>query len=85
VFRPAGFIALSPPEEGQIIRMQPVGLLPGVGPLLLGRFGLLGIEDIGDLADLTTPEARALGPRGPELVARSRCISTIPRLILNRP
>jgi DNA polymerase-4 len=78
VFRPAGFVALSPNEEGGLIRMQPVGLLPGVGPLLLGRFALLDIDEIGDLADLSEPEARAIGPRGPELVTRARGIDVSP-------
>lgn len=78
VFRPSGFVALSPNEEGALVRMQPVGLLPGVGPLLLGRFGLLGIEEIGDLADLAESEAHAIGPRGPELVARARGMDCSP-------
>jgi len=78
VFRPAGFVALSPNEESSLVRMQPVGLLPGVGPALLGRFGLLGIDAIGDLADLTESEARAIGPRGPELVAKARGIDSSP-------
>ncbi|HUW40116.1 MAG TPA: hypothetical protein VMV90_03845 [Rectinemataceae bacterium] len=78
VFRPAGFVALSPTEEGSLVRMQPVGLLPGVGPVLLGRFGLLGIDEIGDLADLSESEARAIGPRGPELVTRARGIDLSP-------
>ena len=72
IFRPGGFVALGPNEEAALIRMQPVGLLPGVGPVLLGRFGLLGIEDIGDLAALGEEEARAVGPRGPELALRAR-------------
>jgi DNA polymerase IV len=78
VFRPAGFVALSPNEEGALVRMQPVGLLPGVGPVLLGRFGLLGIDEIGDLADLSEGEAHAIGPRGPELVTRARGIDSSP-------
>lgn len=78
VFRPAGFVALSPNEEASLLRMQPVGLLPGVGPLLLGRFGLLGLAEIGDLAELSEAEARAIGPRGPELVTRARGIDASP-------
>jgi DNA polymerase-4 len=78
VFRPAGFVALSPNEESGLIRMQPVGLLPGVGPVLLGRFGLLAIDEIGDLADLSECEARAIGPRGPELVTRARGVDASP-------
>lgn len=78
VFRPGGFVALSHNEESGLIRCQPVGLLPGVGPVLLGRFGLLDIEDIGNLADLGSEEARALGPRGPELVARARGLDASP-------
>jgi DNA polymerase-4 len=78
VFRPAGFVALSPNEESGLIRMQPVGLLPGVGPVLLGRFSLLSIDEIGDLADLSECEARAIGPRGSELVTRAQGVDTSP-------
>jgi DNA polymerase-4 len=78
VFRPSGFVALSYNEEGQLIRRQPVELLPGVGPMLLGRLSLLDIEEIGRLADLTTIEARAIGPRGPELVTRAQGIDASP-------
>jgi nucleotidyltransferase/DNA polymerase involved in DNA repair len=76
VFCPAGFVALSSNEESSLIRMQPVGLLPGAGPVLLGRFGLLESDEIGDLADLSECEARAIGPRGPELVTRARGVDT---------
>lgn len=78
VFRPGGFVVLSPGEESSLIRRQPVALLPGVGPVLLGRLSLLGIEDIGGIADLGEREARALGPRGPELAARARLIDDSP-------
>lgn len=78
VFRPAGFAALLPHEETQIVRLQPVDLLPGVGPALKERLGLLEIECIGGLADLEPFEARALGPRGPDLVARARGVDDSP-------
>mgnify|MGYP001304258119 CR=1 FL=1 len=78
VFRPSGFVALSPREEGSLVRRQPAALLPGVGPVLLGRFSLLGIDAIGDIADLSEAEALAIGPRGRELVARARCIDASP-------
>lgn len=78
VFRPAGFIALSPNEERPLLRRQPVGLLPGVGPLLRGRLSLLDVDEIGTLADLSVPEALALGPRGPELVARAQGVDESP-------
>lgn len=78
VFRPAGFIALSPWEENQLMRHQPVEFLPGVGTVLSRRLDLLGIGEIGDLAELSDAEARALGPRGPELAARARGMDAIP-------
>lgn len=78
VFRPAGFIALSPGEERQLLRHQPVGFLPGVGTVLSRRLDLLGIREIGDLAELSDAEARALGPRGPELAARARGMDSLP-------
>lgn len=78
VFRPGGFIALSSGEEGPLVRRQPAALLPGVGPVLLGRLALLDIDDIGGIADLSEREARAIGPKGPELVARARCVDDSP-------
>lgn len=78
VFRPGGFIALSDAEEGPLVRRQPASLLPGVGPVLLGRLALLDIDDIGGIADLGDPEARAIGPKGPALVARARCVDDSP-------
>ena len=78
VFRPSGFIALSANEESQLLRHQPAALLPGIGPMLLGRLSLLDIDEIGQIADLTEAEARALGPRGLELVMRARGIDTSP-------
>lgn len=78
VFRPAGFIALSPGEGGRLLRQQPVELLPGVGSMLLGRLSLLEINEIGQLAVLSRPEALALGSRGPELVTRARGVDGSP-------
>ncbi|PKL24426.1 MAG: hypothetical protein CVV47_08225 [Spirochaetae bacterium HGW-Spirochaetae-3] len=78
VFRPGGFIALSDAEEGPLVRRQPASLLPGVGPVLLGRLALLDIVDIGGIADLGDPEARAIGPKGAALVARARCVDDSP-------
>ncbi|PKL05977.1 MAG: hypothetical protein CVV53_06700 [Spirochaetae bacterium HGW-Spirochaetae-9] len=78
VFRPGGFIALLPHEERGLVRLQPVELLPGIGPVLKDRLSLLDIDDIGGLADLEAFEARAIGPRGPDLVARAQCIDASP-------
>lgn len=78
VFRPTGFVALLPHEEGPLVRLQPVELLPGVGPALRDRLALLDIECIGSLADLGPAEARAIGQRGPELVNRARCLDVSP-------
>lgn len=78
VFRPGGFVALLPHEEASLVRLQPVELLPGVGPVLKDRLSLLDIDDIGGIADLGAFQARAIGPRGPELVARARGIDDSP-------
>lgn len=78
VFRPGGFIALMPHEERGLVRLQPVELLPGVGLALKDRLSLLDIEDIGGIADLSPFEARAIGPRGPDLVARAQCVDESP-------
>lgn len=71
VFRPSGFAVLMPHEETSLIRLQPVELLPGIGPVLKERLTLLDIENIGELANLKPREADALGPRGRELTARA--------------
>lgn len=71
VFRPSGFAVLMPHEETRLVRLQPVELLPGIGPVLKDRLKLLDIENIGELADLKPFEAEALGPRGMELTARA--------------
>ena len=78
VFRPGGFVALLPHEEGCLVRLQPVELLPGVGPAIRDRLSLLDIDEIGGLADLGPFEARAIGPRGPDLVARAQCSDESP-------
>lgn len=78
VFRPGGFVALAPHEETQLVRLQPVELLPGIGPVLKDRLSLLEIEVIGALADLRPFEARAIGPRGPDLVIRARGVDDSP-------
>lgn len=78
VFRPGGFVALSAGEESLLLGRQPVGLLPGVGPVLRSRLLLLGIDEIGELAGLSRPEALALGPKGPELAARARGLDASP-------
>jgi DNA polymerase-4 len=78
VFRPGGFVALAPHEESQLLRLQPVELLPGVGPVLKDRLSLLDIDVIGALADLRPFEARAIGPRGPDLVVRARGVDDSP-------
>jgi DNA polymerase IV len=78
VFRPGGFIAFLPHEERSLVRLQPVDLLPGVGSALKDRLDLLDIENIGSLADLGAFEARAIGPRGPDLVVRACCVDDSP-------
>lgn len=78
VFRPSGFVAPSWNEEQGLVRGQPVQLLPGVGTALLSRLSLLEIDEIGQLADLSPLEARALGPQGPELVGRAGGYDTSP-------
>lgn len=78
VFRPSGFAVLMPHEETRLIRLQPVELLPGIGPVLKERLILLDIENIGELADLKPSEAEALGPRGTELTARAAGLDNSP-------
>lgn len=78
VFRPFGFAPLSVNDERELVARQPVELLPGVGVKLLPRLIALEIREIGTLASLSVDEAQAIGPKGPELVLRARCVDDSP-------
>jgi len=79
VVKPVGFIAVQPGDERGFLARQEVGLLPGIGKKLTERMGLLGIREIGDLAELSDADAAAaLGRGGTLLRSRARGIDATP-------
>jgi DNA polymerase IV len=70
--KPRGFAALGS-EAASVLSEWPVRKLPGIGPALERRLGVLGITHLGHLQSLSDASARAkLGDDGPALVRRAR-------------
>ncbi len=70
--KPRGFAVLGA-EAAQVLAPEPVGILPGVGPVQERRLAKLGLTRVGQLQALDDREARALlGDDGPSLVRRAR-------------
>ena len=70
--KPRGFAVLGSDALG-IMADWPVRKLPGIGPALERRLGLLGITHLGHLAAMDDRAARArLGDDGPSLARRAR-------------
>ncbi len=70
--KPRGFAVLGS-EAAQVLACEPVGILPGVGPVQERRLGKLGLTRVGQLQALDDRQARAmLGDDGPSLVRRAR-------------
>ncbi len=81
VVRPRGFASVPPGEEEPFMHPQPILLLPGIGPRLELKMNALGILLMGELGDLSDPQAIvAFGPQGPELRRHARGIDTDPVL-----
>ena len=79
VVKPHGFITVKAGDEAEFLRHQDISLLPGVGERLLHRMTLLGIREMGTLADLDDNDAgTALGRRGTLLRDSARGIDTTP-------
>lgn len=79
VVKPSGFVAVPPGDERGFLSHQEVGILPGVGERINARLSLLGIREIGELADLSDCESSAaLGPRGARLRTSARGIDATP-------
>jgi DNA polymerase IV len=79
VVKPSGFVAVPPGDERRFLSCQEVGILPGVGVRISARLLLLGIREIGELADLSDGESSgALGPRGVRLRNCARGIDAAP-------
>ena len=70
--KPRGFAVLGS-DAAEVLANEPVGLLPGVGPVLQRRLHGMGITRLAHLQALDARQARArLGDDGPALVARAR-------------
>jgi len=70
--KPRGFSVLGR-EAAAILAPEPVGLLPGVGPVQAKRFAALGLTRVGQLAALGDRDAsRLLGEEGPNWTALAR-------------
>ncbi|MCB5944739.1 DNA polymerase IV, partial [Acidocella sp. KAb 2-4] len=69
--KPRGFFVFGAEAAGELA-LEPVGILPGVGPVQARRLAGMGITRVGQLAALDERQARALGEDGPALVARAQ-------------
>lgn len=75
VVRPYGFVSISPGDEQNFLKHQAICILPGVGLKLHERMTILGIREIGELAELSDDESMAfLGGRGIRLRNSARGI-----------
>ena len=71
--KPRGFAVIGAAEAAGWLALQPVSVLPGVGPAMARRLQAAGFATLGQLAALTPREAmRRFGEDGPSLAARAR-------------
>jgi DNA polymerase-4 len=71
--KPRGFAVIGAAEAAALLALEPVRLLPGIGPTLARRLALQGITLLGHLQVLSDREARRrIGDEGPSLVRRAR-------------
>jgi DNA polymerase IV len=71
--KPRGFAVIGAAEAAAVLALEPVRLLPGIGPALAQKLATLGITRLGHLQALPDREAvRKLGEDGPALVHRAR-------------
>lgn len=75
--KPRGFFVFGK-EAPQLLAPEPVGILPGIGPVQARRLAVMGIAQVGQLAALDERAALRLGDEGPSLVARARGEDTRP-------
>ena len=71
--KPRGFAVIGAVEAQSLLAIEPVRLLPGVGPALARKLETMGITRLGHLQVLSNREAmRRFGEDGPALVRRAR-------------
>ncbi len=75
--KPRGFFVFGA-EAAAVLAPEPVGILPGVGPVQVKRLAAMGISRVGQLAALDTRQAAALGEDGPILAARAQGVDNRP-------
>jgi DNA polymerase IV len=75
--KPRGFFVFGA-EAAAVLAPEPVGILPGVGPVQAKRLAAMGITRVGQLAALDARQVAALGDDGPALVARAQGLDNRP-------
>ncbi|HUM08443.1 MAG TPA: DNA polymerase IV, partial [Acidocella sp.] len=75
--KPRGFFVFGA-EAAEALAREPVGILPGVGPVQVKRLASMSITRVGQLAALDERRALALGEDGPALVARAQGVDNRP-------
>ncbi|MBB5373777.1 DNA polymerase IV [Acidocella aromatica] len=75
--KPRGFFVFGS-EAASLLAPEPVGILPGVGPVQVKRLAAMGITRVGQLAALDARRAAELGEDGPSLVARAQGLDNRP-------
>jgi DNA polymerase IV len=71
--KPRGFAVIGAAEAAAVLKLEPVRLLPGIGPAMAQKLATLGITELGHLQALSERDAlRRLGEEGPALVRRAR-------------
>ena len=60
VVKPDGFVSVIPGDERTFLRFQDVRLLPGIGKKLTERMIMVGIRELGELADLSDYDITAV-------------------------
>ncbi|WP_159993787.1 DNA polymerase IV [Roseomonas sp. 18066] len=71
--KPRGFAVIGAGEAAAVLADEPVGVLPGIGPVQVRRLQALGFLTLGQLQGLSPREAaQRLGEEGPKLAARAR-------------
>lgn len=82
--KPGGLTIVQPGEEAAFLAPLPARALWGVGPVTAERLASMGVQTIGELANLADDALRsALGRHGPDLGRRARGIDDSP-LVMER-
>ncbi|MGD8821516.1 MAG: DNA polymerase IV [Anaerolineales bacterium] len=84
--KPNGLVVVPAGTEAEFLAPLPVRRLWGVGPKTAERLAEVGVETIGELAQLSDSRCKALfGEHGPDLAARARGIDDRPLISEHDP